>query len=248
AATDIRKEDIRKDKEGESMEVLKVMKSGHSFFREQWNSRPVKFCHRCSFSLIFEDIPTLTMNNEGHVFCEDCTQKIEKASKEVFCLPCNCYHSEKTMKGHMTHAEWTTLSVACHWKIQYKEKFAPIPTPTREILSIKKPNQGPVKPPMNYVCTACGQDFPENMMSTEEEDLCSECYKRFHQSTAVNTTFAKRVDEKVVWNGMRVTKTMWEKMNGCRCCVRRIPFDMADKVHFMGGAPVCSECADELHL
>lgn len=229
-------------------EPVRITKTGQSYTRETWNKRPVKFCTKCNFSLIFEDVPTLSIDQEDNVYCEACERHMEDSltivQKEVYCLPCQGYHSSNVMTGNMTHAEWTALGVSCAWKIKYKEKFAPSPKPTREILSVKKVT----KPDWNYVCTACGGDFPGEMMSKEQEDLCSECYKRFHHSTSTRTDINQELPEKTIWNGMKVTEALWNKMNGCRACVRRIPFAICDQVHHLGDAPVCPDCADDMDL
>ncbi|MGL5013766.1 MAG: class II glutamine amidotransferase [Bacteroidales bacterium] len=229
-------------------EPVRITKTGHGYTRETWLKRPVKFCTRCNFSLIFEDIPTLSIDAEDNIYCEACERHMEDSStiiqKEVYCLPCQGYHPSKIMTGDMTHAEWTALGVSCAWKMKYKEKFAPSPKPTREILSVKKVE----KTNWEYTCTACGIDLPSEMMSKEQEDLCSECYKRFHHSTEVRTSITEELTEKTIWNGMKVTEALWGKMNKCRTCVRRIPFAICDQIHHLGDAPVCPDCADDMDL
>ncbi|MGL5013645.1 MAG: class II glutamine amidotransferase [Bacteroidales bacterium] len=250
-ATDMRKHELVKERIKEHTfepETIKISKTGEGFTRDTWNHRTHKDCCRCGFMLIFEDLPQLSLDDKGSVYCEDCADRMGIHStvvqKEVYCLPCQGYHPSSVMKGEMTHAEWTALGVSCAWKIKYKDKFAP--NPSRPILSLKKLDKEVGKNDWNYVCTACSLDFPGEMMSKEQEDLCSECYKRFHHSTDVRTSFTQEIGEKTLWNGMKVSEVMWNKMNKCRACVRKIPFAMADQVSNMGDAPVCPDCADEL--
>ncbi|MGL5566766.1 MAG: hypothetical protein ACRDC4_13665, partial [Plesiomonas sp.] len=232
-------------------EIIKVTKTGQGFTQETWLKRPVKFCSKCNFSLIFEDVPDLSIDAEDNIYCEACERHMEDSltiiQKEVYCLPCQGYHSSKVMTGDITHAEWTALGVSCAWKIKHKEKFAPAPKPTREILSVRKVEK-PAPTSWEYTCKACGVDFPGEMMSKEQEDLCSICYTRFHSATTTRTSITEELTEKTLWNGMKVTEALWSKMNKCRNCVRRIPFAMCDQIHHLGDAPVCPDCADDMDL
>lgn len=252
----------------ESRELM----SGERFTEREWNRSHHNVCSMCSDPIPYEEIEVATVEN-GYCFCGDCVaatnhradeiqrekelaqaesdkekarREEEKAvhadpklvGRESYCVACGGYHGEHVISGEMTHANWTSLATTCYWKLMHKDKFTG--QGKRPILSLKKPEA-------KHTCTSCATDFPLEMMSTEQEDLCSDCYTRFHQATTVRTSFNEELVEKVVGVGMRVTPVLWAKMNGCRQCGTSIPFTIADQVEFWGSAPICVDCTDRLN-
>ncbi|MGL6100409.1 MAG: hypothetical protein ACRC0G_12385 [Fusobacteriaceae bacterium] len=227
----------------------RTMMSGERFSEREWNRSHHNVCSMCSDPIHFDEMEVAVIEN-GYCFCGDCvaetnqhqekvvTPEPELVGRESYCVACGGYHGENVISGEMTHANWTSLATTCFWKLKHKEKFTG--QGKRPILSLVK------KTEPKHTCTSCATDFPLEMMSTEQEDLCSDCYTRFHQATTVRTSFNQELVEKIVGPGMRVSPVLWAKMCSCRQCGTSIPFAIADQVEFWGSAPICVECSDRL--
>lgn len=219
--------------------------SGERFTEREWNRSQHNACSMCSDPIPYEEIEVATIEN-GYCFCGDCVAAVDHRKeentrieqKETYCIACGGYHGEHVISGEMTHANWTALASTCFWKQKHKGKFTG--QGKRPILSLKKPDP-------KRTCTSCATDFPLEMMSQEQEDLCSDCYTRFHQATTVRTSFNEELVEKIVGPGMKVSAALWNKMNDCRQCGFKIPFAIATSVTFWGSAPICPTCEEKIN-